>query len=80
MDIENTIAGIIADVAEIDRQQVTPDAPLHDLGVDSLMSLEITVRVEQKFGVHFAESELQNLWTLADVVKLVHSHLEPRQA
>ncbi len=80
MDIENAIASIVADVAEIDRQEITLDGPLHDLGVDSLMSLEITVRVEKAFGLHFEESELQSLWTLNDIVQLVRSKLKLKQA
>ncbi len=42
---------LVADVLDLDVAEVTDDADfMEDLDVDSLMALEITVRLEKEYG------------------------------
>ncbi|MBX6769902.1 MAG: acyl carrier protein, partial [Actinomadura rubrobrunea] len=60
-DLRETIAEII----DMDVEEVTDHARfVEDLGLDSLMALEITVRLEKKYGVSLEEEELAELTDL----------------
>lgn len=73
--IEETIAGIVATVAEADRAAVQPGQSLKDLGVDSLMGLEIAVHVERALGIQFDDDELGEIETFDDLVALAANRL-----
>ena len=60
----NEIIEILADVAECDVQDIKPDTNLPDeLGINSLMGLEILVSLERKFKVKISESQLVSMTT-----------------
>jgi acyl carrier protein len=47
-----SIADIIADICNIDRTRVTPEAhAIKDLGIDSLDFLDVTFAIDKKFGI-----------------------------
>ncbi|MEU9212626.1 acyl carrier protein [Streptomyces sp. NPDC048415] len=49
---------LVADALDVEIEDVTDDALyIEDLGVDSLMGLEILVQLEKKFGVKISEAE-----------------------
>lgn len=73
--VEREIAAIVAEVAEIDPDQVVPDGTLGDIGVDSLMAVEIAVDVERRFGVQFHEVELKRVQSFRSLVALTRSKL-----
>lgn len=53
---------LVADALDVDVQDVTDTADfIDDLGVDSLMALEIMVRLEKKYGFKLAESEFKRI-------------------
>ncbi len=48
----DTIADIIADVCNIEREQITPDSNVNsDLGIDSLDFLDVTFAIDKAFGI-----------------------------
>ena len=67
-DVEREIAEIVAEVAEIEPEAIDPHATLAEAGIDSLMSVEIAVDVERRYGIHFEELELKRIGTFADLV------------
>jgi acyl carrier protein len=73
--IEETIAGIVSTVAEVDRDEIQPGESLRDIGVDSLMGLEIAVHVERTFGIQFDDDELGKIETFDDLVALAAGRL-----
>jgi acyl carrier protein len=75
--IADTIAGIVAEVAEVNRDDIVASGTLADVGVDSLMGIEIAVHVEQTFGVYFNEDELGEIRTFSDLVTLTRAKLGP---
>jgi acyl carrier protein len=48
-----------------------------DLGVDSREMLEIWYELEQRLNIRVQDAEKRDLYTLADVVTLLESKLEP---
>lgn len=73
--VEREIAAIVAEVAEIDPHQVVPEGTLGDIGVDSLMAVEIAVDVERRFGIQFHELELKRVQSFRSLVDLTRSKL-----
>lgn len=65
---------ILLDVAP---ETIGEDASFADLGVDSMMRLELIAMVEQHVGVELPERELGELTTLRSVDRYVLA-LEPR--
>ena len=46
------VAEIIADLSEVDREDVKPDShTVNDLGIDSLEFLDIVFDIDKKFGI-----------------------------
>lgn len=67
---------LIADTIDVDVTEVTDDAHfVNDLEVDSLMALEITVRLEKRYGVKLEESELIAVSTLDSTYQLLDGKL-----
>ncbi|GAA3892872.1 hypothetical protein GCM10023084_52110 [Streptomyces lacrimifluminis] len=63
---------LVADVLDLDVAEVTDDAHfVDDLDVDSLMALEITVRLEKEYGVRLAETELASITSLQSTYELL---------
>ncbi len=74
--IEQELAAIVAEVAELDSTQIDPAVPFADAGIDSLLAVEIAVDVERRYRIRFAEDELQRLLTFGDLVALTRAKLE----
>lgn len=74
--IEEEIALIVGEVAEMDPAEVMRGGTLADAGVDSLMAVEIAVDVERKYGFRFTEDELQQVTSFESLVALTRSKLE----
>lgn len=73
-DLKDKLRAIIADVAELDE---VPDAtPFKDLGIDSMMAIEIVSDVERQFKLTIPEEELADLVDLESVYAKVKAKLE----
>ncbi len=44
-----------------------------ELGIDSLLALELSITLENKYNIDISEEELTTLKTVKDVVKLLES-------
>ncbi|MCO5991427.1 acyl carrier protein [Actinoallomurus spadix] len=67
---------LIAEVLDVDVAEVTDDAHfVDDLEVDSLMALEITVRLEKEYGVRMQEEELESIRTMRSTYDLIERKL-----
>lgn len=70
------LRAIVAEVLDLEPDDITDDANfIDDLGVDSLMALEIVVVLEKRFGVRFAETELRQVTSLGQAYDLVAAKL-----
>ncbi|MCW5252767.1 MULTISPECIES: acyl carrier protein [unclassified Streptomyces] len=71
LDVEK-LRSVIAGALDLPVEEVTDDARFkEDLEVDSLISLEIAVRVEENYGVKIDESQLTEMGTFRLVRDLV---------
>ena len=73
LELEQEITTKIAELAEISPERVQRDVPLKDLGVDSLMVLEIVAFIEKRTKCEIAESEIPKVRTLADILERVRN-------
>lgn len=67
---------LVADAIELEPDEVTDTADfISELDVDSLTTLEITMRLEKKYGIKMAEEEMFELTSLNRVHELVTAKL-----
>lgn len=70
--LRRTIAGVL----QVDETEVTDDVDfVADLGVDSLLALEVLVELEKAYAIRFEESELRQMTTFSRVHQLVARRL-----
>lgn len=75
-NIEEEIKGIIAEIIEKEPAEILPDAKFfQDLGVDSMMALEIMAAIEKKYKISIPEEKLTQLATLNDTVRVAKEYL-----
>ena len=72
-DVLAALAEILADVARIDPADVTPQARVDDLGIDSLTMVDLVVAVEDRFGLVIPDDEWARFETVGDAVAHLQS-------
>lgn len=66
------IKSLVAKVIKLPEEKVGLDADIFsDLGVDSLLGVEIFAALDKKYNLDIPESRLENVATVRDIVKLV---------
>jgi acyl carrier protein len=76
--IAQTVTGIVAEVAELPCDDLWKhrDANLfEDLGLDSLLALEIVAGLERKYRIQVPEERIVEVQTLSEAVRLVKETL-----
>jgi len=68
------IVEIVAEVAEVDPGEISVEATLESLDIDSLDGLRIVAAVEKKYGIVVPESEIGKIRTMPDIIELVGRH------
>lgn len=69
--VKEEIAAIIADIAELPVEEIGGDDTfVDDLGLDSLLALEVLAAIEKKFKVDIAEENLPLMQTLNATVEV----------
>lgn len=71
--LKEDLRALIAEIAEVD--EIPDDASFKDLGIDSMMGVEIVAAIERKYQIKIADSELQQVSTLTGSFELVQSKL-----
>ena len=63
---------LFVECANVDEEEVKPEARLReDLGIDSIYAVELTLQLEEIYGVVIAYEEIEPLKTVSDLVNLV---------
>ena len=76
-NLEKEIRALVAEIVEIDENKITPDADLvKDLGMDSMMALEILASLEKKYKIKIEEEQLPKLTSLKQMVSVTRDILE----
>lgn len=75
LDLED-LRTTVAEVLDVDVAEVTDDVHfIEDLGVDSLMALEVMVVLEKKYGIKIKETELREVTNLKRAYDLISEKL-----
>jgi len=73
-ELKEKLRAIVAEVAEVD--EVPDETSFADLGIDSMMALEIVAEVEREYQVSVEENELSKLTNFASVYTLFKSKID----
>jgi acyl carrier protein len=74
--LKEELRALVAEIAEIDT--VPDEASFKDLGIDSMMGVEIVAAIERQYKVKFADDELQKFSTLASSYAAVEEKLREK--
>ena len=74
--LKQEVMAIVADIAEVEIDEVSPDSQLEDLGIDSLGGLRIVAAVEKKYGLVIEEQAISKIRTMPDIFVLVEQHAD----
>ncbi|MFN0165708.1 MAG: acyl carrier protein [Bryobacteraceae bacterium] len=75
-DIRTEIKRLIAEVTERTPDEISDTASFQeDLGVDSLMAMEVMVAVDKKYKINIPEDEFAQIRNVNDTVEVVQRHL-----
>lgn len=76
-NLETELRDIIARITEIEPERITLDAKfVEDLGMDSMMALEILAAIEKKYKIKIPESKLMSLSNLHAAIGLTKEYLK----
>ena len=71
------LAALLSEQFGVDVDSPTMDTSFEDLGADSLDIVEMTMAVEEEFGLEdMDEEDLSGISTVADLVRYLKSKLE----
>lgn len=69
--LEEDLKALVVEIAEVDEKEVTNSARfVEDLGMDSMMALEILAAIEKKYKIQIPEEALPKLINLKEAIKL----------
>jgi acyl carrier protein len=68
-------AFVVDAIDSLTDEEVSPDATLEDVKIDSLALVEVGQMVEEEYGVRLTADDLREIATVSDAVDLVASRL-----
>lgn len=70
------LKGIIADVLNVDPEEITMDTTfVDDLGADSLDVFQIIMGIEEEFDIEVPSEEAEKITTVEEAVNMIKSAL-----
>ena len=74
--VRTEVKKLIAEVTEREPEEITDTALFADeLGVDSLMAMEVMVAVDKKYKINIPEDEFATIKNVNDTVAVVQRHM-----
>jgi len=71
-EIKKEVKKLVAEVAELTEDKLTEDARfVEELGVDSMMALEIVAGIEKKYKVSIPEMEIPKIQSLKNIYEIL---------
>lgn len=74
MEIKETVKKILSQ--RVDVEKLKEDAPLSSLGMDSLDLVEMSIEIEEAFGIEFTSEEIAGLTTLQSMLDLIERKIK----
>lgn len=79
-DIDKEITHLISRIIKIPEDKINPNANIfNELGVDSLLGVEIFADLDKKYGLNLDEDKIKSINTLNDIVVLVKEQLAEKR-
>lgn len=78
MTLDQEIRGIVADQLGKSIEDITAEASLDSLGADSLDTVEVLMRVEERYNLVIPEAE--KLTTVGQLITYVEGRYQPQEA
>ena len=78
--IKSQLKAQIAEMTETDVAEINDEVPLSELGVDSLMALELLVMLERTYKIEIDQEELKGFTSVNATAELIAQHLEGKTA
>jgi len=72
-ELKEKLRGIVSEVSEVD--EIPDDTDFRELGIDSMMAIEIVAEIERTYKISVPEAELKEMTNLTRVYELVKSKL-----
>lgn len=73
-NLKDEIRALISEISEVDT--IPDDTHFKDLGIDSMMGVEIVAAIERQYKIKIEDSELQEVSTLNKSFALVESKVK----
>lgn len=71
-NLEKEIKSLVSEIAEVEPEKIAPESKfVEDLGMDSMMALEILASLEKKYKIKIPEENLMKLTNLKQTLELV---------
>jgi len=77
--IYEKVTQLMADLFDLDRSTLTPEAKFQDLGLTSIDAIDLVVELQTMTGRKVSEAGLKSVRTIGDIVTLVQEHLAQGQ-
>jgi acyl carrier protein len=76
--LKEDLRALVSEISEID--DVPDDATFKDLGIDSMMGVEIVAAIERQYQIKFADEELQKFTSIPQAFEMVVKKLAAKEA
>ena len=77
--LEKELKAVISEIVEVDEDKITPEAKfVEDLGMDSMMALEILASIEKKYKLKIPEEYLGKISTLSSLIELTKKFIQEK--
>lgn len=74
-EVLDVLKGMVGEVLAIDPAGLRPDKPLIEYGMDSVRTVDLVVRVEERYGVAVSDQDVARIRTLMDVEAYLKARL-----
>jgi len=73
-NLKEELRSLIAEISEVD--EIPDDANFKELGIDSMMGVEIVAAIERQYRIKISDAELNEVSTLTKSFDLVRAKLD----
>ena len=75
--LEKEIRQLVSEIIEVEPSKIEPNTHLvKDLGIDSMMALEILAAIEKKYKIRIPEGYLPKMATLAEATAVAREMMD----
>lgn len=79
-DLEREVRSLVSRIIKVPEEKLDPNANLfYDLGVDSLLGVEILASLDKKYDLNVPEEKLKSIASLNDIIKMTKELMEKKK-